>query len=101
MNICAVLSQAGMHDKAIIFSRLALKEFQSRLTSELSHYDGQFISSQTGGGAVAIQEKVKMTAICFYNLAVEEEHFGNLIAARNAYQASINLLKDHPVPGTE
>ncbi|KAL4471738.1 hypothetical protein ABPG74_008631 [Tetrahymena malaccensis] len=88
MNICAVVSQAGMHDRAIQYARFGLQECQRQLL--------EFLSDPSSKRDIAqLTEKVKFTAISFHNIAVEEEYFQNYDKAKDNYRQSYTLFEDH------
>ncbi|KAL4511973.1 hypothetical protein ABPG72_012818 [Tetrahymena utriculariae] len=88
MNICAVVSQAGMHDRAIQYARFGLQECQRQLLEFLS-------DPQSKRDIAQLTEKVKFTAISFHNIAVEEEYFQNYDKAKDNYRQSYTLFEDH------
>eukprot|EP00828_Plagiopyla_frontata_P037060 TRINITY_DN48772_c0_g1_i1.p2 TRINITY_DN48772_c0_g1~~TRINITY_DN48772_c0_g1_i1.p2 ORF type:complete len:141 (+),score=30.94 TRINITY_DN48772_c0_g1_i1:230-652(+) len=89
MNICAVLSQIGDHDNAILHAQEAVTECRKEL--ELKKTDNIYNEK--------VQEElldlVQVLAISYHNLANEEEYFNNYQNALSNYKASVEILAEY------
>ena len=81
LNITAVLSQMGVHERALEYAYLAIKECQTELALFLR-------DSESETDDAAYTEKLKYVGIAMHNVAVEEECCGQLETACNWYQKS-------------
>lgn len=99
MNICAVVSQAGLHEKALAYARQGLIECEHQLAECLDSRGAAPHGGEEGGDSFErrslLEERVKFTAISYHNIGIEEEHFKNFEQAKEAFKASFMLYEDY------
>lgn len=90
MNMCAISSSMGQHDKALSYANLAL----DYIYNELLDLKNQGIQDK-------ILKKYAKIAIANYNQAVEEEFLGNVKQAVYGYETSLEVLTSYSIDATD
>lgn len=90
MNMCAILSSMGQHDKALSYANLAL-----------DHIYNELLDLKNQGIQDKILKKYTKIAIANYNQAVEEEFLGNIKQATYGYETSLEVLTSYSINATD
>lgn len=90
MNMCAIFSSMGQHDKALLFAKKALEHIYNEL---------ELLKIQ--GNKKKIVKKCTKVAIANYNQAIEEEFLSNKKQAIQSYQTSLKVLTSNNIPAND
>ena len=88
LNICAICSQSGDHQRSLQYAQTGLIEFQNQLNEVLR-------DQQSKNNKKLIGEKAKYVAISFFNIAVEEEFLKNFDRSLSFYKQAIETLQNY------
>jgi len=99
LNLCAVLSQLGRHEEALVHAQAALNLLQEEL------FGGAAGGGGGGGGGGQKPDRVAVLAIAYHNLGVEHEFGRQFTASLSAYTkgvevASVYLGPEHSITAT-
>jgi hypothetical protein len=85
LNLCAVLSQLGRHEQAMLHARAALELLHDEATLHGAALAGDGMGGPPGAAATSV------LAIAYHNYAVEQEFCGLAADARRSYSRAAEV----------